>query len=469
MLGARLGGLRLGGSFTQTARPEKHFGPLTSAVRFGQGPEKPETQEQAKMRMLAAQYPVVAKMFELVDIPSATAQDDASSEIKQALDMQMKRMKAKVVQSLLDAGVQAKQIEQNELGSLIVRIPASAGLEHLRPLMLTAHLDIVAGNKQDPTKQVVRRLVSQNGREYITSDGTTTLGADDKGGLAMILENVKRLQNKPHCPLEIIFSPDEESSCDSLRKLDTTKFKAKHAIVVDEFYEFQATNGLASSMNIKINVQGTQGGHSGENIGDPNVLNAIEVLDRLTRKIKTGVMEWHPQYPKLPLISKNLGIKTGGEASNAIPEQAFAYFLMRSFDKGKQDAEVARIEKLASNMERYYKQRKQPASFKINVETYEDYPAWQGDPKSILPGVCQKASEVMKGPLVKVEPTHAAAQASILANMKNAYGETFDAVLVGPHIEEAHTKRERIDWQSLVRADQWLGHIIDEYTKKQVS
>jgi di/tripeptidase len=53
--------------------------------------------------------------------------------------------------------------------------------------------------------------------------------------------------------------------------------------------------------------------------------------------------------------------------------------------------------------------------------------------------------------------------------MKNAFGETFDAVLVGPHIEEAHTKRERIDWQSLVRADQWLGHIIDEYTKKQVS
>jgi tripeptide aminopeptidase len=447
---------------------KKRFDAPKPVVRFGQGPDKSETPEQTRMKTLADQYPVVAKMFELVDIPSATAQDDAAPDVQQAIALQMKRMKAKVVQSLLDAGVQAKQIEQNELGSLIVRIPASPGLEHLRPLMLTAHLDIVAGNKQDPTKPVVRRLVSQNSREYITSDGTTTLGADDKGGLAMILENVKRLQSKPHCPLEIIFSPDEESSCDSLRKLDTTKFKAKHAIVVDEFYEFQATNGLASSMNIKINVQGTQGGHSGENIGDPNVLNAIEVLDRLTRKIKTGVMEWHPQYPKLPLISKNLGIKTGGEASNAIPEQAFAYFLMRSFDKGKQDAEVARIQKLASNMERYYK-RNQPASFKINIETYEDYPAWQGDPNSILPGVCQKASEVMKGPQVKVEPTHAAAQASILANMKNAFGETFDAVLVGPHIEEAHTKRERIDWQSLVRADQWLGHIIDEYTKKQVS
>lgn len=422
--------------------------------------------ESQRMSQLAQTYPVVSRMFELIDIPSATHQPEAPGDVQQQIAANLDLIKNKVVQRLKEMGVTDAQIEHNPLGSLIVRIPGTKGYEAARPLMLTAHMDIVAGNRQNPTQAIQRRVQTIGNKEFITSDGTTTLGADDKGGLAMILENISRLRSKPHVPLEIILSPDEESSCDSLRKLDTSAFKAKHVIVVDEFYAFQATTGLASSVNIKIDVKGTKGGHSGENIGDKGVMNAIELLDRITRKVKTGVIEWHPQYPHLPLISKNLGLKSGGEASNAIPETASAFYLLRSFDTAKQNQEIERIKTLAKNFENRHKPF-QPKDFKVEVHTEEDYPAWQAEADSILPGICQKASAAMKGPQVKVEPTHAAAQASILANKTNARGEKFDAVLVGPNIEEAHTKRERIDWQSLVQADQWLGHIIDEYTRLQ--
>ncbi len=439
----------------QTPLPQKHAG----NNRFG----AENSQGQERMSALAQQYPVIRRMFEMIDIPSATPQADPRHH--QPVTEQMARMKALVIKSFQDLKIPNLQIEENEWGSLIIRVPGSPGYEKARPLMLTAHMDIVAGNPLDPTRPVQRRLFQHEGREFIGTDGTTTLGADDKGGLSIIIENVANLKNKPHVPIEIVLSPDEESSCDSLRKLDTSKFKARHVIVVDEFNAFKVVNGLASAVEINVKVTGTNGGHSGVDITRPNRLNAIDLMSRMVPKIGTGPVTMHPHYPNMPLISKNIGMMQGGTASNAIPESANMTIMMRSFDKDAQSKELTRMDQLFRNYERRHRQT-QP-NLKIKMDWQEHYPAWQGDPKSVLPGVCQDASKAMNGPEVQVGPIHAAAQASILANKKNAYGEQFDAILIGPHIEEAHTVRERVDWQSVVHVNDWLGKIIEHYTVTQ--
>lgn len=420
-----------------------------------------------EMLQLANQYSVIKTMFDLIDIPSATPQNNPrfNAQVSENLDKISKMVELKFRQ----LGITTIQKEPN--GSLIIRIPASEGYENKIPLMLTAHMDIVAGDPENPTKPVQKRLIERSGKQFIATDGTTTLGADDKGGIAMIVDTVARLLGKhpeqstpiPHAPLELLFSPDEESSCDSLKTLDTSQFKAKHVIVVDEFDVFKVTTGLASAVMIDIQIEGLQGGHSGADIMKPNRVNGISLMAEVVKKLGTGVIAKHPVYKEIPLISKNIGLIQGGSAYNAIPEKAKLSIMMRSASKEAQDAELARMQMVLQEIQAKY-QKKQPA-IKLMMTSKEEYPAWEGDVRSPLPNLAKNASQAINGPVVKVCPIHAAAQASILANKANARGEKFDAVLIGPHIEEAHTVRERIDWKSLVEGRKWLEQIIMQYSQ----
>ena len=436
--------------------------PRYTAMRFANG-------SADQLATLSAQYPVLGTMLDLVDIPSSTPQPDP--KFAPAIQTQMDRMRARTVEKLKAAGVQEEWIEHDPLGSLIVRIPGSAGLEDKQPLLLTAHMDIVAGDEHDPTRQVHPTLVNDaDGNPWVATDGTTTLGADDKGGMSMILDNVARilghhpLQQTPiaHAPLEIIFSPDEESTLESLKRLDTSKFKAKHVLVVDEFDAFKVTTGLASAVPININISGFPGGHSGDDI-DKGRPNAIMALNNLLRKIGTGVIAMMPDN-SMPIISKNIAMIKGGRAPNAIPENAQADVFLRSGNKDMQDAELARMQKLVDNAQRYYRGHGAPDA-RIDMQWHEEYPAWEGDPNTPIKDWAIAASKDMQGPNVEVGAVHAAAQASILANMKNASGEPFDAVLIGPKIEGAHTVKERCNVNVLVEANRWLGGILQEYAK----
>jgi tripeptide aminopeptidase len=95
---------------------------------------------------------------------------------------------------------------------LIARLPASAGLEDRPAIGLLAHLDTA----EDVSGRDVKPILEKNaaGEEIIRTDGTTLLGADDKAGIAEIMGAAEYLVKHPeikHGPLEIIFSPDEET------------------------------------------------------------------------------------------------------------------------------------------------------------------------------------------------------------------------------------------------------------------
>ncbi|MBY0403660.1 MAG: M20/M25/M40 family metallo-hydrolase [Cyanobacteria bacterium] len=432
------------------------------------GPSSSQSTPQdsfARLNTLAEQYPVIQTMLDLVDIPSATPQTDPRFET--AVNQKLLEIRDLITQKFQALGV--TNIVKDPKGSLIVRLPGSPGYENRRPLMLTAHMDIVAGDPTNPTRSVQKTVLVKDGKEFIATDGTTTLGADDKGGIAMILDTVARLQGKhpeqktplPHIPLEILFSPDEESSCNSLKTLDTSQFNAKQVLVVDEFDDFTVTTGLASAVVIDIQALGIQGGHSGADITKANRINAILLMGEIAKKLGSGVIAMHPQVPSIPLISKNIGLFNGGSAYNAIPENAKIGIMMRSASKEAQQAELERMEKVLKQIEKKYQKLQPGLTLKMTAE--EEYPAWE-NPNSALGPLAVQASQAMNGPAVKIGPIHAAAQASILANKANAFGEKFDAVLIGPHIEEAHTVRERIDWQSLVKSRQWLGQMIQTFT-----
>lgn len=78
-------------------------------------------------------------------------------------------------------------------------------------------------------------LGSQKGRDLITTDGTTLLGADDKAGVAAIMSAVKYLQEHPEAPrppLRICFTPDEEVG-QGISHLDLDALGAEVAYTLD--------------------------------------------------------------------------------------------------------------------------------------------------------------------------------------------------------------------------------------------
>ncbi|MDR2176637.1 MAG: peptidase T [Treponema sp.] len=139
-----------------------------------------------------------------------------------------------LVQELRDLGI--SDVELSDHCYVIARIPATEGKEHVPAVGFMAHLDtssdvpgrdvnpileknysgakisLAGGLYLDPDEDP--DLAAQQGRDFIHGDGTTLLGADDKAGIAILMTTLEYLgwhPEIPHGPLEIIFTPDEET------------------------------------------------------------------------------------------------------------------------------------------------------------------------------------------------------------------------------------------------------------------
>jgi tripeptide aminopeptidase len=133
-------------------------------------------------------------------------------------------------------GLGVNEVELDPHCYVIARIPASKGKEGAPPVGFLAHLDTASDvSGKDVKPQLVKEyngekialtgelaldpakeagLAEQKGRAIIHTDGSTLLGADDKAGIAEIMAAVEYLLAHPeilHGPVEIIFSPDEET------------------------------------------------------------------------------------------------------------------------------------------------------------------------------------------------------------------------------------------------------------------
>src|SRR6185369_3065153 len=126
-----------------------------------------------------------------------------------------KEMSKEVKSFLENIGLKAT-IDKN--GNVVTFIQGDKNLE---PYMLNAHLDTV-----EPGRGIKPKVV--NG--WIKSSGNTILGADNKAGLAAILETVRQLvKNKEQSrhPLEVVFTVSEESGNFGAAYLDYSKIKSK--------------------------------------------------------------------------------------------------------------------------------------------------------------------------------------------------------------------------------------------------
>jgi len=144
--------------------------------------------------------------------------------------------------------------------------------------------DVVLNNDKVISLDQFPELESFKGKTLVTSDGTTLLGADDKAGVAIIMELLEFLQaNKDfkHGDIYVAFTYDEEIGT-GVDNFDTSIFKADYAFTLDGSIEGELNYETFNAASFKLNVEGVSV-HPGsaKNI----MVNALEVLNEFHDKL----------------------------------------------------------------------------------------------------------------------------------------------------------------------------------------
>ena len=418
-----------------------------------------------RLIQIANENPAIDTFLNLAVIPTPTVRPGHPQELemKQNIDL-IRNVTANLFMELDPKATSSV----DQYGSLIIKYPGSPKYENRRPLMFMGHLDIVPADLKDPLRQIYPILINhpKKSKEYIATDGTTTLGADDKAQVAIIWDVIRRFKSegKPHVPFEIVLAPDEEEDSNSLIQLDTSKFKAKDVIVVDSDEEFVITTGCASFVDIKIDLSGLKSGHSAVD-DQENYVSASDILADLYQAIGNRVVKWNPELHQ-PLISKNVyECEIKKAPSNAFPTEAHMAISLRSLSKKEQDDELERIKQEVKRIGEKYKNYKNiDGKFEIKIKIEEQYPPLNGSTKSNLVKLVEQAANEIGHTNVKIGPMHGATQANLLVPKRNAYGEEFSAVVVSPNLEELHSVDEKVDWRSMIEVSDWLYKFVQIYS-----
>ncbi|MCT8345212.1 beta-Ala-His dipeptidase [Photorhabdus kleinii] len=215
-------------------------------------------------------------------------------------------------------------VERDQVGNILIRKPASKGLENRKAVVLQAHLDMVPQKNNDTvhdfTQDPIRPYVDG---EWVTAQGTT-LGADNGIGLASALA-VLADDNVKHGPIEVLLTMTEEAGMDGAFGLQPGWLQADILINTDSEEEGEIYMGCAGGIDftttlaltrevvpanyktLKLIIKGLKGGHSGCDI-HLGLGNANKLLARF--------LAAHTQELALKLLDFQ-----GGTLRNAIPRE----------------------------------------------------------------------------------------------------------------------------------------------------
>lgn len=218
---------------------------------------------------------------------------------------------------------------QDEIGNVLIRKPASAGMENHPGVILQGHMDMVPqknSNKVfDFEKDAIQAYIEDNG-EWVTADGTT-LGADNGIGVATAMA-ILADKDAVHPPLEAFFTIDEETGMYGANDLKGGWLKGKYLLNLDSETEGELYVGCAGGIDVeatfdyqpveteegdialKVELKGCKGGHSGCDIHLQRA-NAIKLLFRF---LKDAVANYEARLAHVE----------GGNMRNAIPREASA-------------------------------------------------------------------------------------------------------------------------------------------------
>ena len=204
----------------------------------------------------------------------------------------------KIIRYLLDFGAKHNlETLQDEVGNVLIRKPATPGMEHKPWVCMQSHIDMVCEKNSDVNhdfdKDPIKAYVKDG---WVHAEGTT-LGSDDGVGVATQLA-ILAADDLRHGPIECLFTVDEETGLTGAFGLKPGWLKSKILLNLDSEDDGELFFGCAGGMDtvikmkkemenapqnhntFKLIVRGLRGGHSGDDINKGRG-NAVKILNRL--------------------------------------------------------------------------------------------------------------------------------------------------------------------------------------------
>ena len=250
-------------------------------------------------------------------------------------------------------GLNLETIE-DEVGNVIIKKPATPGMEDRKAVVLQSHLDMVHQKNTDTDFD----FLSQGIQMYVDGDWVkakgTTLGADNGLGVATIMA-VLQSTDIPHPALEALFTVDEETGMTGAMGLQPGLLKGEILLNLDTEEDDEIGVGCAGGIDITatgsyseeprpqstvaydLSVKGLQGGHSGMDI-HKGFGNANKLISRL---LYDGFDRYGLRISKID----------GGSLRNAIPRESRAVVVVDAVHK---DAFESDTEHLISAIEKEF-------------------------------------------------------------------------------------------------------------------
>ncbi|MEM7185400.1 MAG: aminoacyl-histidine dipeptidase [Bacteroidota bacterium] len=240
----------------------------------------------------------------------------------------------RVIQFMKDFGANlGLETIEDEVGNVIIRKPASPGMEDRRPIVMQSHLDMVHQKNSDTDFDFDTQGIDMHvDGDWVKANGTT-LGADNGLGVATIM-TVLASDDIPHPALDALFTIDEETGMtgamglkggllqgEILLNLDTEEddeigVGCAGGVDVTAMGSYERVPVDASAQGYEIRLTGLQGGHSGMDI-HKGLGNANKLMNRL-----------------LSAAGDHMALHSihGGSLRNAIPRESVAVVAVRAED-----------------------------------------------------------------------------------------------------------------------------------------
>ncbi|OGC22088.1 hypothetical protein A2291_07060 [candidate division WOR-1 bacterium RIFOXYB2_FULL_42_35] len=336
---------------------------------------------------------------------------------------------AQVTKDLKQLGLKPSQ---DKIGNIFVQIKGSVPGTH--EILLNAHLDTVSPGKN--IKPVVKKGA-------VFSNGKTILGADNKAGVAAIMEALCVLkENKlPHGDILVLFTIQEETGLLGSRQLDHRKIKARYGFVFDGGSPQLIHNAAPSQKNIEAWVHG-KAAHAG--VHPDKGISAIKVAAEAITRMNLGRIDRE--------TTANIGIIQGGKATNIIPDKVYLKGEARSRTPHKLTKQLKHMVECLQAAA-----KKQKAKVKIKIETI--YPAFHipaADP--ILKIVTRAVNKLGLKEVVK------ASGGGSDANIFNQHGVKSLILGVGAH--NLHGVKEKLVIKEFIQGTGLILELIKLCSKK---
>ncbi len=220
----------------------------------------------------------------------------------------------------------------DKAGNVILRKPATKGMEYRKGVILQAHLDMVPQKNSDKIHDFendpIEPIIVD---DWVTANGTT-LGSDNGIGVAAAMA-ILTSQDIPHGPLEALFTVDEETGMTGVFALEPGLLKGKILLNLDSEDEGELCVGCAGGIDVnvrkkyiledspdnmvayRIMIKGLKGGHSGVDINLGRA-NSIKIMFRFLMQAESD-------------FGIRISEVAGGDLRNAIPRESYSIVLVQ--------------------------------------------------------------------------------------------------------------------------------------------